>query len=367
MVNTRSWLPRYRLRLVYPNNYGKSVTSLLALPRQKGRHTGYNVAETVSAIIAEYGLQDKLSYFTTDKASANEKTLDYIAREHGFDRDSRWVRCSGHIFNLVGQAALFGTSYEAFETAIEDLTIEEHELLEWRRKGPIGKLHNIVYWVNRSPQRCERLEHLQRQLIAPTRPEGNRETYELIKDVETRWNSFYYSAKRACYLRTAIDELLAEEHSAYELYCHRCRTGNRLLVRKPPPILKDMLSTDDWSVITRYIDILKPLKDATMQLQGHAGGRFGAIWRVLPIYEKMLTHFEEQVYQYPIAKELLQKDYLDDNDYLTTAAIVAITESATTSEHHFSINIKLAWQKLDSYYNKLDNTALYVGAVVLYP
>jgi hypothetical protein len=53
-----------------------------------------------------------------------------------------------------------------------------------------------------------------------------------------------------------------------------------------------MLSLDDWSIITRYIDILKPLKDATMALEGHIGGRFGAIWQVLPIYEEILAYFE---------------------------------------------------------------------------
>jgi hypothetical protein len=53
-----------------------------------------------------------------------------------------------------------------------------------------------------------------------------------------------------------------------------------------------MLSSDDWLVIARYIDILRPLKDATMALEGYIGGRFGAIWQVLPIYEEILAHFE---------------------------------------------------------------------------
>jgi hypothetical protein len=144
------WTSKNKLALLglcvhFINNCGKSITTLLALPRQKGRHTGFNVAETVSDIIAQYGLENKLGYFTTDNASANEKTLDYIASEHGFERDSRWVRCSGHIFNLVGQAALFGINNEAFATVIEDVTMEELELRQWRAKGPIGKLHNIVY------------------------------------------------------------------------------------------------------------------------------------------------------------------------------------------------------------------------------
>jgi hypothetical protein len=222
--------------------------------------------------------------------------------------------------------------------------------------------------VNRSPQRCERFEALQRQLIAEQRPDGKKETYELIKDVETRWNSFYYSAERACYLQPAIDQLLEDEKVEYDRYCARCERSGRPIKQQPPSILSDTLSANDWTVITRYIEILKPLKDATLVLEGHVGGRFGAIWQVLPLYERLLQHFEDQVIRYPIAKELLHqiKPY-DDNNHLTVEALEAITASALTAEHHFSINIKLAWQKLDIYYTKLDNTPLYVAAVVLHP
>jgi len=38
--------------------------------------------------------------------------------------------------------------------------------------------------------------------------------------------------------------------------------------------------------------ILKPLKEATMLLQGHIGGKASAIWQVIPQYDKMLSHFE---------------------------------------------------------------------------
>lgn len=38
-----------------------------------------------------------------------------------------------------------------------------------------------------------------------------------------------------------------------------------------------------------------------------------------------------------------------------------------TTEHHFSIHINLAWQKLNDYYNKTDDTPLYVTVVVLHP
>ena len=159
-----------------------------------------------------------------------------------------------------------------------------------------------------------------------------------------------------------------EERLEYERYCARCVNSNRPIKQQPPPILSDTLSTDDWAVITRYIEILKPLKDATLALEGHIGGRFGAIWQVLPLYEKLLLHFEDQVHQYPIAEELIhQIKPFDDNNYLTTDALEALLATTITAEHHFSINIKLAWQKLDNYYTRLDNTPVYIAAVVLHP
>ncbi|KYG40428.1 hypothetical protein M433DRAFT_8822 [Acidomyces richmondensis BFW] len=177
--------------------------------------------------------------------------------------------------------------------------------------------------------RCERFESLQQRLIAPNRPDGKKETYELIKDVETRWNSFYYSAERACYLRPAIDELLEEEAVEYDKYTRRCTTSNRL------------------AVITRYVEILKPLKDATMALEGHIGGRFGAIWRVLPQYERILHHFEGLVNQYPIHESLRQQQLpsnitFDTSNTFTTDSLSALPNTSFTAEHHFSINIKLA-------------------------
>ena len=171
---------------------------------------------------------------------------------------------------------------------------------------------------------------------------------------------------------SAIDELLEEEASEYDKYTRKCHASNREVKRQPPPILSDTLSTDDWAVITRYVEILKPLKDATMALEGHIGGRYGAIWRVLPQYEKILRHFEGLVNQYPINESLRQQHLpsgitFNTSDSVTADSLSALPDTSSTAEHHFSINIKLAWQKLDGYYDKLDDTPLYVAAIVLHP
>ncbi|KAF4546994.1 Hypothetical protein D9617_74g064560 [Elsinoe fawcettii] len=100
-----------------------------------------------------------------------------------------------------------------------------------------------------------------------------------------------------------------------------------------------MLTNDDWTVLTQYHELLGPLQEATVRLQGHAGGRFGCIWQVLPAFEYLLRHFAEQRQRYPVPVESSQLDH-----------------SLLTSESHFSTACNLGWQKLDEYYTKLDES-----------
>ena len=190
---------------------------------------------------------------------------------------------------------------------------------------------------------------MQLELVALIRPDSRKETYYLVKDVETRWNSFYNNAKRALYLQPAIDELLLKEQGEYNEYIECCYYNKRTLKNAPPPILKDRLNADNWNIIKIYHEILKPLKDATLLLQGHASGRCSAIWQVIPAYEKVLQHLEIQVNQYPVTEllrlsptqPLLSPIFNPDLDHVANAVYTQADEQ-TTHEHHLSTNINLA-------------------------
>jgi hypothetical protein len=69
-------------------------------------------------------------------------------------RNARRLRCLGHVINLAAKAFLFGTEYDAFEKDIKS-TKEKSELLQelklWRKRGPVGRLHNIITYICRSP------------------------------------------------------------------------------------------------------------------------------------------------------------------------------------------------------------------------
>ena len=55
------WTSKNRLALLglcahFINNNGKATTTLIALLRQLGRHSGEEIAETVASVIAQFGL-----------------------------------------------------------------------------------------------------------------------------------------------------------------------------------------------------------------------------------------------------------------------------------------------------------------------
>ncbi len=95
---------------------------------------------------------------------------DEMAKVLGFEPRKRRVRCSGHVLNLVVKALLFGHDAEAFETEIDGepvLDAAQHEI--WRKKGPIGKLHNLIHWIYRSDKLTYRLRTFQQEFLVAVR------------------------------------------------------------------------------------------------------------------------------------------------------------------------------------------------------
>jgi hypothetical protein len=105
---------------------------------------------------------------------------------------------------LAAQAFLFsGEDDEALSyenNAIISLIPSEQEMQDWRKKGPLGKLHNIVVYIQRSPQRIASFETL---------TSGKR----IPRDNKTRWNSWYKMIDCAinARMKPAIDVFCAQE------------------------------------------------------------------------------------------------------------------------------------------------------------
>jgi hypothetical protein len=108
----------------------------------------------------------------------------------------------------------------------------------------------------------------------------------------------------------------------------------------------DGLTGADWAVITEYMDILKPLKTATKRLEGRGKtSSFRAIADIIPIFEYLLTYYEQRVNAYEA---------------------VNYNEHDESPEDHIAINLRAAWQKADDYYSKLDDSPAYYAATILH-
>jgi hypothetical protein len=104
---------------------------------------------------------------------------------------------------LAAQAFLFSSDEDSLSKLNNTASSipSQLEMDTWRRKGPLGKLHNIVVYIQRSPQRRAAFQKLS---------QGRH----LIRDNKTRWNSWY--AMIGC----AIDEKVRPAIKARNHYIH---------------------------------------------------------------------------------------------------------------------------------------------------
>ena len=128
--------------------------------------------------IREYGIASKMGYFMMDNASNMNTMIDKISddleKEFNvfYDPLPHRLRCTGHIINLAVMEFLIG---KRPPTTDRYRGPSEEEIEQWRKRGVIGKLHNIVVYISGSSARTDVFRKLAGRLI----PMDNR----------TRWNS----------------------------------------------------------------------------------------------------------------------------------------------------------------------------------
>ncbi|KID81510.1 transposase-like protein [Metarhizium guizhouense ARSEF 977] len=273
----------------------KVQSRLLALRRVWGSHSGDNQATTIYGVFGEYGIRDRIGAGVCDNASSNDTCLVSLFRQLSpamteEDIRNHRTRCFGHMTGLAGRALLWGEDADSFEReAFTEAAFQvgERELRLWRKRGAVGKLHNIVRFVRASPQRRE----LMKSLACNQRDDDDYQLFEeeraaidleLMQNNETRWNSTFLMIQRAIRKREQIDHFIA--------YLETKAAEPRQRVH-----IQDHLSPQDWLLLTEMQSLLKPLYDITMRCQGWAKeGRYGALWEVMIGMEYLLNFFEEQ-------------------------------------------------------------------------
>ena len=132
--------------------------------------------------------------------SLNDEGVSYNA-EH------RRLRWSVHVINLAVQAFLFGNAVNDYEyLGNKAESPSDTQLSQWRRLGPLGKLHIINFWIMRSPQRVQAFKNKSGGLM-PRRDNG------------TRWNSWYEMVDWSIrHLKPAIIAVTNEESDLARTY-----------------------------------------------------------------------------------------------------------------------------------------------------
>ncbi|OBS16824.1 hypothetical protein FPOA_12593 [Fusarium poae] len=307
------------------NRSGKRRTVVLALRELVGEHS---VAGSVISFMA-------------DNASSNDACIDLVlkalypnmSRKH---RVRRRLRCFGHIVNLCAQAFIMGKDAAKTCKDLDSAYREgDHSRIRelWKKRGAIGRLHNIVRYIRASPQR--------RQFFRSIQIGGDLAAFdglELVQSQSTRWNSYFLSIGRALNVKERI-----------QLFCDQY---------EPPQsdrdVLDQRLSPRQWDELGHLHDQLETFYEATVMNEGRQwtlADHFQSLDWLMDEIHLARRKFEQ------LAEDALRKrgpnrqdkhDEFDDYNWLAAAA-------------------EVAWQKCEKYYNKADESPAYYAAISLNP
>ena len=250
----------------FTSEKGQLHAVTLALIELQGDHSGLNQAAAVLDVLNDFGIRNKLGYLVMDNAASNDVLTEIISdtlRQEGvlYSPEQRRLRCMGHVINLAVQAFLFGKTVKDYEYS-ENLTESpsDAQLNQWRRLGPLGKLHNINVWIMGSPQRLQSFKKRTGGLM-PRR------------DNSTRWNSWYAMLDWAIErLKPAIIAVSNEE----------------------PDLAKDILTAEEWKTLDHIRVFLRGFYFATKAAEGHAA----TLETVLPTMDFLAKRFETAIQQF---------------------------------------------------------------------
>ncbi|KAA8620617.1 Dimer-Tnp-hAT domain-containing protein [Pyrenophora tritici-repentis] len=334
----------------YVDSSGELRDLPIALPQLTGAHTGEAMAEVVMAIFKQFEITvGKLGYFVLDNAHNNNTTINTLALQMGFSATERRLRCGPHTLNLIGQMLLWGEEKESYDNEETERVNEAENMATWRGDGPLGVLLAVINYI-KTPQQYALFEKYQKLAIRDqpvNAPTEQHKIKEPVKPVVTRWNSYVSCFERAVELQLAVNGYANYHIQKIETEDAYARSRNNKLPAAPDWMRSDGINAHDWQVIAEYIDVLRPLKQATKRLEGRGkSGAFGAIAEVILVFEYLLGVYEDRLQSY--------EDVIYD-------------EHTESPEDHLAINLRAALVKAREYYNKLDLSPAYYAAIILHP
>ncbi len=253
---SKNQLSFFGFTIHYINDEWEMKQELLAFKFLEGEHEGESLSVTFIDVLEDFGIADRLLGVTADNASNNSTMMahmeDYYSEKYpeaGFSVAWNQVECMAHVLNLGAQEIL-----KEFKQPVEK---ENYELGS-------DSSDDMVTAVSRLSFLCRkiRLAPKLRRLLEKVCIEKEVKYLVPIIDVVTRWNSTYDMLVRAVEIKDSMSDTF---------YRHKDRD-----------LINLVLSEEDWNCVSQLIEVLEPLKEAT--LLASQNGESLMVTNVIPIF-----------------------------------------------------------------------------------
>ncbi|KAI8416722.1 hypothetical protein FOFC_03035 [Fusarium oxysporum] len=245
------------------------------------------------------------------------KQIHRLLRRYDIQYDPKVhrLRCQGQIINLAAKTFLFVTDNEKLERDDSDLhNVTLKHIEAWRKKGPLGRLHNFVVYIQRSVQRSQKFLAISH----------NR---RLARDNDTRWSSWHTMLRAALNLKDAIDGYFNKWMDA--------------------DCAGDELSLEDWIILEKIKSFLEKLKMTTKALESS----FATLGNVLLVMDFALAQFEggkEAAIDDPVMAPMYNSGWAKLDKYYrlteeSPAYVAAIVLHPSHKWHYIQENWKKEW------------------------
>ncbi|CCE35275.1 uncharacterized protein CPUR_03263 [Claviceps purpurea 20.1] len=319
---------------------------MLGIPDLITFGTGEDFSGAVTNVLKEYKLisqyNNKVGYFVLNDAPDSDRVVEELGRTLQWQNPSqRRVRCFGHDLRHIAHTMLFADKSDAVNN------LDPYDFHEWARRGPVGKLHNLVVWISRSNKAKSILESLQVQ--DPHKKHTG--TLDVLLEDKTSWVSQYPMIDRAMTLRPYLKELMEIVIQASTR--SRSKSTAQRKQQSPLPLCltdENLLTDADWNALGWFKDILHLLDVCRLKLEQRqfppqspdeeiSENRFDNIWQVVRAYKFICGPLEK-----------------------------ARTEAVDRPEpSYYASYINAACTEANKYYAKIDETPLFYAATVLHP
>jgi hypothetical protein len=125
--------------------------------------------------------------------------------------------------------------------------------------------------------------------------------------------------------------------------------------------LEQLLTPEDWSILSQLADGLKIFHTATIALEGYAkNAKFGAMWECVPVLEILSNNLIRLQDEYPLLTTFQSTDISSIDPLSEHVPRNPATDFICESVNH-------AWVKFQEYYKLTDRSIWYIAGLILNP